>query len=257
MQKVDYISPDGHSLGFLATIKISFDRSLEVGYHFYFYIYLLFKELIIQPTNTKNKKPAAEHMINGNIPFSKVFLIGPEGDKIGVTPTREAIEIAREYRMDLVLISVEPKPIARILDYGKFKYERKKKQKAAKEKQTVIQNRQIRLTVMIGEHDLKTKARKAREFLLDGDRLKVSLKFRGREAARPELGHDTLNRFYALLEDIAEITKEATLINGKFLDFYLQPNKIKVAKYKKENNLVDKNTEQNNSESDSDENDEE
>ncbi|AIA29489.1 translation initiation factor IF-3 [Mycoplasmopsis californica] len=193
-------------------------------------------------------------MINNNIPFAKVFLVGPEGEKLGVKPTREAIEIAREYKMDLVVISVEPKPIARILDYGKFKYERKKKQKAAKEKQTIIQNRQIRLTVMIGQHDLETKARKAREFLLDGDRLKISLKFRGREIARPELGHDVLNRFYKLVEDLADITKEPTVVNGKFLDVYMQPNKVKVAKYKKENNIVDKNTTNKNSDSSNDEN---
>ncbi|TQC54224.1 translation initiation factor IF-3 [Mycoplasmopsis mucosicanis] len=190
-------------------------------------------------------------MINNNIPFSKVFLIGPEGEKLGVTPTRQAIETAKEYRMDLVLITVDPKPIARILDYGKFKYERKKKQKAAKEKQTIIQNRQIRLTVMIGDHDLQVKARKAREFLLDGDRLKVSLKFRGREISRPELGHETMNKFYKLIEDIADITKEAVLVNNKFLDLYLQPNKIKVAKYKKENNIVDKNTTKSSENSDS------
>ncbi|MCT4469369.1 translation initiation factor IF-3 [Mycoplasma sp. HS2188] len=196
-------------------------------------------------------------MINSNIPFAKVFLIGPAGEKIGVKPTKEAIQIAREYSMDLVLISVEPKPIARILDYGKFKYDRKKKQKAAKEKQTIIQNRQIRLTVMIGDHDLQVKARKAREFLLDGDRLKVSLKYRGREMARPELGYDTINRFLALLEDIADIAKEAALVNNRFLDMYLQPNKTKVAKYKKENNIVDKIATQQEDDSESSSDDEE
>nr|WP_084489757.1 translation initiation factor IF-3 [Mycoplasmopsis lipofaciens] len=189
------------------------------------------------------KKPTAEHMINENIPFSKVFLLDANGEKIGVKPTREAIEIAKEQRLDLVLISVEPKPIARILDYGKFKYERKKKQKIAKEKQTTIQNRQIRLTPMIGEHDLMVKSRKAKEFLLDGDRIKVSLKFRGRELARQDLGYDTLDKFFKTLEDIADITKEPVLNNNRFLDMYLQPNKNKVAKYKKEHNLVDnKNT---------------
>lgn len=181
-------------------------------------------------------------MINQNIPFKKVFVIGEDGEKIGVLETRQAIEMAREQRLDLVLISVEPKPIARILNYGKFKYERKKKQKAAKEKQTIIQNRQIRLTPMIGIHDLNVKSKKAREFLLDGDRIKVSLKFRGRELARQELGHATLEKFYQSLEDIADITKEATLVNERFLDMYLQPNKVKIAKYKKENNLVDKST---------------
>ena len=90
------------------------------------------------------RKPQAEHMINENIPFHKVFLVGANGEKIGVTNTNQAIEMAKDQRLDLVLIAVEPKPIARIMDYGKFKYERKKKQKAAKEKQTVIENRQIR-----------------------------------------------------------------------------------------------------------------
>ncbi|MGP1451323.1 MAG: translation initiation factor IF-3 [Metamycoplasmataceae bacterium] len=179
-------------------------------------------------------------MINENIPFPKVFLIGSNGEKIGVKTTSEALEIAKEQRLDLVVISVEPKPIARILDYGKFKYERKKKQKINKEKQTIIQNRQIRLTPMIGEHDLMTKSKKAREFLLNGDRLKISLKFRGREMARQDLGHAVLNKFFATLEDIAEITKEAKLVNERFLDLYLQPNKNKVIKYKKLHNIVDK-----------------
>lgn len=171
-----------------------------------------------------------------------MFLIGSNGEKIGVRSTIEAIEMAKEEKMDLVLIAVDPKPIARILNYGKFKYERKKKQKAAKEKQTTIQNRQIRLTPFIGEHDLKTKARKAIEFLLDGDRLKVSLKFRGREITKPELGHKTLERFFELLDGLADKTKEPELVNSRFLDMYLQPNKVKVAKYKKEHNLVDKKT---------------
>ncbi|MBZ4212881.1 translation initiation factor IF-3 [Mycoplasma sp. U97] len=179
-------------------------------------------------------------MINENIPFQKVFLIGANGEKIGVKNTYEAITIAKEEKMDLVLIAVDPKPIARVLDYGKFKYERKKKQKIAKEKQTVIQNRQIRLTVMIGEHDLKTKARKALEFLLDGDRVKVSLKFRGREVTRPELGHSVMNRFYALVENVADKTKEPEIVGERFLDMSLQPNKVKFNKYKKEHNLVDK-----------------
>ncbi|WP_371808125.1 translation initiation factor IF-3 [Mycoplasma sp. Mirounga ES2805-ORL] len=180
--------------------------------------------------------------MNENIPFNKVFLVGADGEKIGVKLTREAIEMAKEQRLDLVLIGVNPKPIARILDYGKYKYERKKKEKAAKEKQTIIQNRQIRLTPLIGENDLKVKARKAREFLLDGDRIKISLKFRGREMARQELGHATLENFFKEVEDIAEITKEPLLVNNRFLDMYIQPNKIKVAKYKKENNILDKKT---------------
>ncbi|WP_036451960.1 translation initiation factor IF-3 [Mycoplasma buteonis] len=180
------------------------------------------------------KKPQQEHYVNGNIPFKQVFLLGAEGEKIGVKYTKEAIEIAKSEGKDLVLISVSPKPIARIIDYGKFKYDRKKKQKELKEKQTIIQNREVRLTPMIGENDLLTKSRKAREFLLKGDRIKVSLKLRGREIGRKDLGLGTLERFYATLEDVADKSTEPKLVNDRFLDMNLQPNKQKIAKYLKE-----------------------
>lgn len=147
--------------------------------------------------------------------------------------TNQAITKAKEIKMDLVLISVNPKPIAKILDYGKFKYDRKKKEKEAKEKQTMVQNRQVRLTPLIGQHDLETKARKAREFLLNGDRLKISLKFRGRELARKELGYETIDRFYALIEDIADVAKAATFNQDRFLDLQVQPSKVKIVKYLK------------------------
>ncbi len=145
--------------------------------------------------------------------------------------------------MDLVLISVDPKPIARILDYGKFKYDRKKKQKENKEKQTTIQNREIRLTPMIGENDLLTKSKKAREFLLKGDRIKVSVKLRGREIGRKDLGENVLNKFFTQVENIADKTTEPKLVNERFLDMNLQPNKIKIAKYLKEKNQGNNQTE--------------
>ncbi|VEU76491.1 translation initiation factor IF-3 [Mycoplasmopsis columboralis] len=122
------------------------------------------------------------------------------------------------------------------MDYGKFKYDRKKKQKEIKEKQTNVQNREVRLTPLIGENDLMVKSKKAREFLLKGDRIKVSLKLRGREIGRKDLGLATLEKFFKTLEDIAEITKEAKLVNDRFLDMNLQPNKQKIAKYLKELN---------------------
>ncbi|WP_324673351.1 translation initiation factor IF-3 [Mycoplasma sp. 888] len=198
----------------------------------------MFKEYIIQ---AKGKKTPSEHYVNSDIPFKQVFVIGADQEKIGVMYTSEAIELAKSQRMDLVLISVEPKPICRILDYGKFKYDRKKKNKELKEKQTIIQNREVRLTAMIGENDLLTKSRKAREFLLKGDRIKVSLKLRGRELLMKDLGIKTLEKFFTTLEDIAEITSEPKLINNRFLDMNLQPNKQKVLRYQKEKNLESKN----------------
>lgn len=179
--------------------------------------------------NQTNRKPKSEHVINNAIPYKKVFVLGPTGEKMGVLTKEEALEKASEYNMDLVLIAIENnKPIVRILDYGKFKYDKKKRQKEVKEKQAVTVNREIRLTPLIGDHDLKTKANKTREFILDGNRVKVSVKFRGRERARIELGEEILKKFFALIEDVAKISKEATLVNDRFLDMYVEKDKRKV-----------------------------
>lgn len=179
--------------------------------------------------NQTNRKPKSEHVINNAIPYKKVFVLGPSGEKIGVLTKEEALEKASEYNMDLVLIAIENnKPIVRILDYGKFKYDKKKRQKEVKEKQAVTVNREIRLTPLIGDHDLRTKANKTREFILDGNRVKVSVKFRGRERARIELGEEILKKFFALIEDVAKISKEATLVNDRFLDMYVEKDKRKV-----------------------------
>lgn len=161
-------------------------------------------------------------------------MVGPDGEQLGVMTKSQALEKAQELKNDLVLISINPKPIVKILDYGKFKYDRKKKQKEDKAKQTRIENHQIRLTPLIGDNDIKIKAKKAREFLLNGDYVKISLKFRGREAQRPELGHDVLNKFFKEVEDIASIAKEATL-NGRFLDMFLQQDKKKISSLNKLN----------------------
>ena len=145
----------------------------------------------------------------------------------------DALERAKNLKMYLVLISINPKPIARILDYGKFKYNRKKKQKEEKIKQSRVENRQIRLTPMIGINDIRIKAKKAREFILDGDFVKVSLKFRGREMQRPELGEQVLDQFFHEVEDIAMYAKPRQQ-NGRFLDMFLQQDKKKVIQYEKQ-----------------------
>ncbi len=178
-------------------------------------------------TQQKNKRPKAEHLVNEAIPFRQVFVLDHDGTKIGVMNTRAAVDRAKSAGFDLVVISDNPaQPVAKILDYGKFKFERQKKRKEAKANQVVTENREIRLTPMIGEHDILTKARKAREFLERGDRVKVSLKFRGREMARQDLGHTTLDKFFKQVEDIAKIEKPA-LLAGRFLDMYLIKDKSK------------------------------
>ena len=171
-------------------------------------------------------------MINENIVHPKLFVLGPQGEQIGVLTREAALTKAQEMKMDLVLIQVQPKPIAKILDYGRFKYNRKKKQKEDKAKQSRIENRQIRLTPLIGQNDIRIKAKKARELILDGNLVKISVKFRGREIQRPELGHKALEVFFNEVSDIALIAKPAQF-NGRFLDMFLQQDKKKMIQYQK------------------------
>lgn len=172
-----------------------------------------------------------------------------DGEKIGVLNKEQAIEEAKKNKKDLVLISVEsspsgaPRPIARIMDYGKFKYDRKKRNKQIKEKQTNVQSREIRLNFGIALNDLKTKAKKAREFLEKGDRVKVGLRFRGREITRKEIGLQTLENFFNEVADIAKKTKEPFFVNPKVLELLLEKDKKKNGKKqeRKEKNAKNEN----------------
>lgn len=196
-----------------------------------------FKEKVIQQnSNINSKLPKAEHIVNERIPYNKVFVIDENGEKIGVMLKTEAIEKAKESNMDLVLIALDNnRPITRIMDYGKFKYDKKKKNKLNKEKQSQTTNREIRLTPLIGDHDLKTKAKKAREFILDNARVKVSVKFRGREKTRTELGTEIFDKFFAMVEDVAKITKPAMMVNDKFLDMFIEKDSKKVKSFNNSN----------------------
>ncbi len=201
----------------------------------YYHFFLILRSKVIKKQNNR-KKPKPEHLINENIPFKKLFIISNKGEKLGVMDKKNAVEKAKSNGFDLVVISSNPKqPVAKILDYGKFKYERKKKRKEVKQKQTIINNREVRLTPMIGIHDLMVKSKKAREFILAGDRVKISLKFRGREMARKELGYEKLDEFFKTLEDIAKIDKPATLNGGRFLDLFISGDKVKISKKESKN----------------------
>ncbi len=154
--------------------------------------------------NPNRKKPEKEHLVNRDIPFKQLFVIDEDGEKLGVLTKQQALNIASEKKLDLVIISTNPhQPVGKILDYGRFKYNRKKKMKDAKSKQATVENREVRITAMIGNHDLETKAKQAEKFLKNGDRVKVSLKLRGREMARQDLGHEKLKDFLNLVQEFA------------------------------------------------------
>ncbi len=169
-----------------------------------------------------------------------MFVLDSDGKKIGVMEKRIALEKAKSKGFDLVIISDNPKqPVAKILDYGKFKYQRKKKRKEAKSKNTVINNREVRINPMIGIHDLLVKSKKVREFLMAGDRIKISVKYTGREMARKELGYEKLDQFLETVSDISKIDKPPTFNRGRFLDVYISRDKKK--KPKEVNNAKNEN----------------
>ncbi|AUF83734.1 translation initiation factor IF-3 [Mesoplasma syrphidae] len=175
----------------------------------------------------RNSKPVKnQDPINGFIKAREIFVIDENGDKRGVMSKRDAIALAESQDLDLLQVGTQPDgtAIAKIVNYGKYKYEQQKKLKEVKKNSSKTENKEIRLTVNIGQHDLETKARKAKEFLLDGDRVKISLKFKGREIAYMDLGEETLKKFFALIEDIAKIEKEPKL-TSRFLDMYVVPKK--------------------------------
>ena len=152
----------------------------------------------------------SELMINEQIKDKEVRLIGENGDQLGVVPLKEAMDLAEAAVLDLVKIvpKAEP-PVCRIIDYGKYKYELVRKEKEAKKKQKTVELKEIRMSPNIDQNDMNTKMSSARKFITKGDKVKVTLRFRGREMAHMQKSRHILDDFAAALEDIALVEKTA------------------------------------------------
>lgn len=150
-------------------------------------------------------------------------MIGPNGDQIGVVPLREALRMAQEANLDLVNVAPQAKPpVCRIMDYGKFRYEQSKREKEARKKQKTIQVKEIRLSPSIEEHDLQTKLRNVKKFLQSGDKVKLAIRFRGREITHQEIGLGILNRMAKEVEDLAQVERQPKL-EGRQMIMILSP----------------------------------
>ncbi|MEC9376779.1 MAG: translation initiation factor IF-3 [Candidatus Neomarinimicrobiota bacterium] len=150
--------------------------------------------------------------LNDNIKADEVRLISEKGEQLGVVPIQKALEKAQSLGLDLLEVSPNTKPsVCKIVDYGKLKYEAKKKKQLSKKKQHVVKVKEIRLRPRIDEHDLQTKLGLGRKFLNNGAKLKVTLMFRGRELSRIDLGKLVLDRVIQELTDIAEVEKNIPL----------------------------------------------
>lgn len=162
-------------------------------------------------------------LINEEIRDKELRVVDADGNQLGIMSRNEALARAEKAELDLVCIAPKANPpVCKILDYGKYMYELHKKEKEAKKNQKMTQVKEIRLSTFIEEHDVKIKAKNAAKFLNDGDRVKVSLRFRGREAAYKDKGLQVMETFAAELEDIATIDKKPTQ-EGRNLNMVLAP----------------------------------
>ncbi|HEY4669657.1 MAG TPA: translation initiation factor IF-3 [Tepidiformaceae bacterium] len=175
-------------------------------------------------------KPAApEPRINERIRVPEVRLIDEEGRQVGVVRTAEAIAMARERDVDLVEVAAQASPpVARLMDFGRYKYEQSKKDREAKKHQVNMQLREVRMKPKIDDHDIDFKTRTAAKLLKQGDKVKVTVMFRGREITHPQIGKNLLDRVLGSLEDIAILEKDAQL-EGRHMTIILAPDKKKIA----------------------------
>ena len=168
-----------------------------------------------------------EHQINEEIRDTEVRLISNDGEQLGIVAIQKAQEIAVEKGMDLVKIAPQAKPpVCKIMDYGKFRFEQAKREKEARKNQRVVEIKEIRLTPNIDIGDLNTKVKNACRFLKDGDKVKVSVRFRGREVTHSSLGQDLLHRFAELCSECSTVEKQPKL-EGRQMLMFLAPAKDK------------------------------
>ncbi len=169
------------------------------------------------------KIATTDHQINEQITDSEVRLIGSDGTQLGIMSADRALEIASEKDMDLVKISPNANPpVCKIMDYGKYRFEQGKREKEARRNQHIIEIKEIRMSPSIGDNDFNTKLRSGQKFLREGNRLKVTVRFRGREMAHTSLGESLLLKFAEECSEIAGMDK-APKLEGRNMSVFLSP----------------------------------
>ena len=156
-----------------------------------------------------------ELLINEKIRAKEVQLIGANGEKLGVVGIEEALDMAAEAKLDLALVSPNAQPpVCKLMNYGKYKFEQAKREKESKKNQKTFELKELRVTPNIEQHDFEFKAKNARKFLQDGNKVKITVRFRGRELNNVKMGENVLNDFAKELEDVAVVEK-APKLEGK------------------------------------------
>lgn len=164
-----------------------------------------------------------DHMVNDEIRVKEVRLIGVEGEQLGVKPIREAMQLATELNLDLVNVAPTAKPpVCRIMDYGKFRYEQQKKEKEARKNQKVVEIKEVRFSATIDEHDYQTKLRNVVKFLNEQDKVKCTVRFRGREITHASIGQKVLERVAKETEELSSMERRPKL-EGRSMIMILTP----------------------------------
>jgi translation initiation factor IF-3 len=168
--------------------------------------------------------------VNERIRIREVRLVDEDGQQVGVVPTMQALEMARDRGLDLVEVAPNAiPPVCRLMDYGKYRYEQSRKERESRKNQTVVELKEVRIRPKIDDHDLETKGRNAAKFLDGGDKVKVSVLFRGREMAHPEIGRGLLDQLIELLRPHGSV-EQAPKIEGRTMTMILAPLKQKLEK---------------------------
>ena len=168
-----------------------------------------------------------EVQINEQITLPEVMVIGPNGEKMGIKKIEDALTLSKYAGLDLVLLNNDPKnPVCKIIDYNKYRYEKQKQIKEAKKKQREqnLELKEYRLSVTIDVGDFETKLRNAKAYLEKGHKIKVTVRFKGRQLSHPELGRDVILRFADRLSDVAEIESQPKM-EGRSMQLFLTPKK--------------------------------
>ena len=151
-----------------------------------------------------------EHVINERIRDKEIRLIGSEGEQLGIVSSQQALDIAAEKNLDLVKIAPNAvPPVCKIMDYGKYRFEQTKREKENRKNQKVIELKEIRLSATIDQHDMEVKAKACQKFLGNGDKVKVTIRFKGRQIKHGDIGMDVMDAFYEMVKDAASVDKPA------------------------------------------------
>ncbi len=170
---------------------------------------------------------AKEHVINEDIREKEIRVVDNDGAQLGIMTPDKALELAYAKELDLVMIAPQAvPPVCRIMDYGKYRFEQQKREKEAKKNQRVVEIKEIRLSLNIGDHDFDTKVSHAAEFLKDGNKVKASIRFRGREMAHAVMGYDIMNKFAQACEEFGTVEKAAKL-ESRSMQMFIAPKSSK------------------------------